>query len=67
MKLLLASNGVSNDTIRGALAELLGEATERAGAVFVPAAIYAMHGGGAKTRRATTPPRGGSPRRKGNQ
>lgn len=47
MKLLLTSNGVSNDSIRGALVELLGKPMDQAEAVCVPTAIYAMPGGGA--------------------
>ena len=47
VKLLLTSTGVSNGSIREALEELLGKPIERAGAVFVPTAFYAMPGGGA--------------------
>jgi dipeptidase E len=47
LRLLLTSTGVSNGSIRGALVELLGKPIERAAAVFVPTAIYAMPSGGA--------------------
>jgi dipeptidase E len=47
MKLLLTSNGVSNDSILGALVELLGKPIAQAEAVCVPTAIYAMPEGGA--------------------
>lgn len=47
MKLLLTSNGVSNDSIHGTLTELLGKPIAQAQAVCVPTAIYAMPEGGA--------------------
>ncbi|MCC6615568.1 MAG: Type 1 glutamine amidotransferase-like domain-containing protein [Anaerolineae bacterium] len=41
-KLLLTSNGITNDSIRAALVELLGKPIEEASALFMPTAIYAF-------------------------
>lgn len=40
MKLLLASAGISNDSIHQALVDLLGKPVEEASALFIPTAIY---------------------------
>jgi dipeptidase E len=45
MKLLLTSAGISNQSIRNALIELLGKPIEEASALFVPTAIYGIPGG----------------------
>lgn len=45
MKLLLTSAGITNDSIRAALVELLGKPFAEASAVCVPTAIYALPGG----------------------
>ena len=46
VKLLLTSNGITNQSIRHALESLLGKPIGKAKVVFVPTAIYAMPGGG---------------------
>ena len=46
MKLLLTSSGVSNDSIRRVLVDLLGKPIDQAKAVCVPSAVYAMTDGG---------------------
>lgn len=46
MKLLLTSAGISNDSIRNALIELLGKPIEEARALFIPTAIYGIPNGG---------------------
>ncbi len=45
MKLLLTSAGISNDSIRNALVELLGKPITESTALFIPTAIYAIAGG----------------------
>ncbi len=51
MKLLLTSAGISNNSIRTALVELLGEPIEESNALFVPTAIYGLPNGGDIARR----------------
>ena len=46
MKLLLTSAGISNDSIRGALVDLLGKPISESNALFVPTAIYGVRNGG---------------------
>lgn len=46
MKFLLTSAGITNDSIRRALINLLGGSISNFEAVFVPTAIYAQSGGG---------------------
>jgi dipeptidase E len=45
MKLLLTSAGITNDSIRKALVELLGKPITESKALFIPTAIYAAPGG----------------------
>jgi dipeptidase E len=45
VKALLTSNGITNDTLRTALVELLGKPIEESDALFVPTAIYPFPGG----------------------
>jgi dipeptidase E len=45
MKLLLTSAGITNDSIRDALVDLLGRPVEEATAVLIPTAIYALPDG----------------------
>ncbi|MGN6211483.1 Type 1 glutamine amidotransferase-like domain-containing protein [Parafilimonas sp.] len=45
MKLLLTSAGISNQSIRNALAGLLGKPIEASTALFIPTAIYGIPGG----------------------
>jgi dipeptidase E len=45
MKLLLTSAGITNESIRKALVDLLGKPIETSKAVCIPTAIYAMPGG----------------------
>lgn len=51
MKLLLTSAGISNETIRNALVELLGKPIAEASALFIPTAIYGIPGGGEIVRK----------------
>jgi dipeptidase E len=51
MKLLLTSAGISNNSIRNALIELLGKPIEESKAVFIPTAIYGVVGGGEIIRK----------------
>ncbi len=51
MKLLLTSAGISNQSIRKALVDLLGKPIEEASALFVPTAIYGIRGGGEIVRK----------------
>ena len=51
MKLLLTSAGISNESIRNALVELLGKPIAEASALFVPTAIYARANGADIARR----------------
>lgn len=46
MKLLLTSNGITNQTTRSALEALMGKPVDQAKVVFIPTAIYAMTDGG---------------------
>lgn len=45
MKVLLTSSGITNESIRKALLDLLGKPTAEAKALYVPTAIYALPGG----------------------
>lgn len=51
MKLLLTSAGISNNSIRKALVELLGKPIEESKAVFIPTAIYGIVNGGEIIRK----------------
>ena len=51
MKLLLTSAGISNNSIRDALVDLLGKPIAEASALFVPTAIYGIRNGGDIVRR----------------
>ncbi len=51
MKLLLTSAGISNQSIRDALVELLGKPIAEASALFIPTAIYGVPNGGDIVRR----------------
>jgi len=51
MKLLLTSGGVTNDSIRQALVDLLGKPIEEASALCIPTAIHALPGGAAHAYR----------------
>lgn len=45
MKLLLTAAGISNQSIRNALVDLLGKPISESSALFVPTAIYGINGG----------------------
>src|ERR1700752_3316405 len=45
IKLLLTSSGVSNQSIRDALVELLGKPIEESSALFIPTGVYPFAGG----------------------
>ncbi|HEY0652686.1 MAG TPA: hypothetical protein VGD65_06140, partial [Chryseosolibacter sp.] len=45
MKLLLTSAGISNESIRKALVELLGKPVSEAAALHIPTALYAIRNG----------------------
>jgi dipeptidase E len=45
MKFLLTSAGISNDSIRNALVDLLGKPIAESSALCIPTAVYAMPGG----------------------
>ena len=47
MKFLLTSCGMSNDSIRNALVDLLGKPISESSALCIPTAVYAMPGGAA--------------------
>ena len=51
MKLLLTSAGISNNSIRDALVDLLGKPISESNALFVPTAIYGIPNGGDIVRR----------------
>lgn len=51
MKALLTAAGISNTSIHNALVDLLGKPVTEASALFVPTAIYALHGGGDIARK----------------
>src|SRR5260221_11508043 len=60
MKFLLTSCGISNDSIRNALVDLLGKPIAESSALCIPTAIYAFPGGAAMawqliTGRAASP------------
>jgi dipeptidase E len=44
MKLLLASGGITNKSIKNALIELLGKPIEESNALFIPTAVHAIPG-----------------------
>lgn len=54
MKLLLTSGGISNDSIRAALVELLGKPIVESAALCIPTAIYAFPGGAESAWRLIT-------------
>jgi dipeptidase E len=54
VKFLLTSNGVTNDSIRQALVDLLGKPIEESSALFVPTAVYSFEGGPAMAYGAIT-------------
>jgi dipeptidase E len=51
MKFLLTSAGISNDSIRNALVDLLGKPIAESSALCIPTASYAMPGGAAAAAR----------------
>jgi dipeptidase E len=51
MKLLLTSGGISNDSIRHALVDLLGKPIAESSALYIPTAIYPFPGGAAMAWR----------------
>lgn len=51
MKLLLASGGVTNASIRSALIELLGKPISESTALFIPTAVYAIPGAAQNIRK----------------
>ncbi|GHO57861.1 hypothetical protein KSB_63360 [Ktedonobacter robiniae] len=51
MKLLLTSSGISNDSIRNALVDLLGKPIAESSALYIPTAIYPFPGGAAMAWR----------------
>lgn len=51
MKMLLTSAGISNNSIREALVEMLGKPVEESNALFVPTAIYGIPNGGEIVQR----------------
>ena len=51
MKLLLTSSGISNDSIRHALVDLLGKPIAQSSALYIPTAIYPFPGGAAMAWR----------------
>ncbi len=51
MKLLLTSGGISNNSIRDALVDLLGKPIAESSALCIPTAIYAFPGGAAAAWR----------------
>jgi dipeptidase E len=59
MKLLLTSSGVTNETIRNALVDLLGKPIEESTALIVPTAINPFPGGALMAWRAITGKVGG--------
>jgi dipeptidase E len=54
MRALLTSSGIRNDTIRNALADLLGKPIEEANALLVPTALYPFSGGPGMAWKAIT-------------
>lgn len=50
MKLLLASGGITNASIKNALIELLGKPIEESNALFIPTAVHAIPGSPLKIR-----------------
>ena len=59
MRALLTSSGITNDTLRDALAGLLGKPIAEAGALFVPTAVYPFPGGAGMAWKAITGPLAG--------
>lgn len=51
MKLLLTSGGITNNSIREALVDLLGKPIAESTALCIPTAIYALPGGAASAWR----------------
>src|SRR5579872_6165557 len=51
MKFLLTSAGISNNSIRNALVDLLGKPISESSALVIPTAMYAMPGGAAHAGR----------------
>lgn len=51
MKLLLASGGITNASIRRALVDLLGKPISEATALFIPTAVYAIPGAAQNIRK----------------
>jgi dipeptidase E len=47
MRFLLTSGGISNNSIRNALVDLLGKPIAESSALYIPTALYALPGGGA--------------------
>jgi dipeptidase E len=54
MRALLTSSGITNGSIREALADLLGKPIASSGALFIPTAIYPFPGGAGMAWRAMT-------------
>jgi dipeptidase E len=54
MRLLLTSAGVENDSIEGALVELLGKPIAESDALLIPTALYPFRGGPYMAQRAIT-------------
>jgi dipeptidase E len=54
MKALLTSSGITNDSIREALAGLLGKPIAESSALFIPTAVYPFPGGPGMAYRAIT-------------
>ncbi|MEV0274347.1 Type 1 glutamine amidotransferase-like domain-containing protein [Hamadaea sp. NPDC050747] len=52
MRALLTSSGITNNSIRGALVDLLGKPIEEASALFIPTALYPFPGGPGMAWRA---------------
>ena len=51
MKFLLTSSGISNDSIRNALVDLLGKPIAESSALYIPTALYANTNGPAMVAR----------------
>jgi dipeptidase E len=54
MRALLTSAGITNDSIRQALADLLGKPISSSSALFIPTAVYPFPGGAGSAWRAIT-------------
>jgi len=59
MKLLLTSNGITNQSIHKALVDLLGKPVSESSALFIPTAIYPFPGGGNLAMQAISGKMGG--------